>query len=293
MNILFLGDVVGRSGREAVGAALPPLRARLAVDVAIVNAENASHGFGLAPDMAVALFAAGADVLTLGNHAWDRREIIPFIAETPRLIRPLNFPPGTPGAGTVLVELPGGRRVLVLNAMGRLFMDALDCPFRATAQELARHQLGRTVAATVIDFHAEATSEKMAFAHSFDGQVSLVVGTHTHCPSADHQILPGGTAFQSDAGMCGDYDSVIGMAKEGAATRFWRKMPGERLAPAEGEATVCGLFVETDDATGLARRVEPVRIGGRLSGAMPNLDHAVGSGIAAWRRGPDRESFCA
>jgi len=275
MNILFLGDVVGRSGREAVGAVLPGLRARLAIDLAIVNAENASHGFGLAPEMAAALFAAGADVITLGNHAWDRREIVPYIAETPRLIRPLNFPPGTPGAGVAVVELPGNRRALVLNAMGRLFMDPLDCPFRGTAQELARYRLGGTVAAIVIDFHAEATSEKLAFAHSFDGQVSFVVGTHTHSPSADHQILPGGTGYQSDAGMCGDYDSVIGMAKEAAATRFWRKMPGERLAPAEGEATVCGVFVATDDATGLARRIEPVRLGGRLSQAMPAVPGAL------------------
>ncbi len=269
MNILFLGDVVGRAGRDAVAAALPELRARLAIDLAVVNGENASHGFGLAPDMAAALFAAGADVITLGNHAWDRREIIPYISENPRLIRPLNFPPGTPGFGSVVAELPGGRRALVVQAMGRLFMDALDCPFRLTAQELSRYRLGGTVQAIVIDFHAEATSEKMAFAHSFDGQVSFVVGTHTHCPTADHMILPGGTAYQSDAGMCGDYDSVIGMAKEGAASRFWRKMPGERLAPADGEATVCGTFVQTDDATGLARRIEPVRLGGRLSQAMP------------------------
>ena len=271
MHILFLGDIVGRSGRDAVCAALPGLRARLAIDLAVVNAENASHGFGLAPDMAKALFSAGADVITLGNHAWDRREIIPMIAETPRLIRPLNFPPGTPGGGAVVVDVRGGRKALVVNAMGRLFMDPLDCPFRTTAVELARHRMGGDVAAVVLDIHAEATSEKMAYAHSFDGQVSLVVGTHTHCPSADHQILPGGTAFQSDAGMCGDYDSVIGMAKEGAAARFWRKMPGERLAPAEGEATICGVFVVTDDATGLARRVEPVRMGGRLSQAMPEV----------------------
>jgi metallophosphoesterase (TIGR00282 family) len=269
MRILFLGDLVGRTGREAAAAALPVLRERLAIDLAIVNAENASHGFGLAPDMAAALFAAGADVVTLGNHAWDRREILPYISESPRLIRPLNFPPGTPGFGSIVVEVPGGRRALVLNAMGRLFMDALDCPFRGTAQELAKYRLGGTVAAIVVDFHAEATSEKMAYAHSFDGQVSFVVGTHTHCPSADHMVLPGGTAFMSDAGMCGDYDSVIGMAKEGATTRFWRKMPGERLAPAEGEATVCGVFVETDDSTGLARRIEPIRMGGRLSQAMP------------------------
>jgi metallophosphoesterase (TIGR00282 family) len=269
MNILFLGDLVGRSGRDAAAAALPTLRAALAIDLAIVNAENASHGFGLAPDMADALFAAGADVITLGNHAWDRREILPYIAQQPRLIRPINFPPGTPGAGFAVVTVPDGRRALVLNAMGRLFMDPLDCPFRATAELLTRHKLGSSVAAIVADFHAEATSEKMAYGHSFDSQMSLIVGTHTHSPSADHQILPNGTAYQSDAGMCGDYDSVIGMTKVPAAARFWRKMPGERLAPADGEATVCGTFVQTDDATGLALRIEPVRQGGRLSQTLP------------------------
>ncbi len=271
MRILFLGDVVGRSGRDALVAKLPELRRALRAELVVVNGENASHGFGLAPDMAKAFFAAGADVITLGNHAWDRKEILGYIAETPRLIRPLNFPPGTPGAGATTVELPDRRRAVVINAMGRLFMDALDCPFRLSAQELAKYKLGSSVSAIVVDFHAEATSEKMAFAHSFDGQVSLVVGTHTHCPSADHQILPGGTAFQSDAGMCGDYDSVIGMQKEGAAIRFWRKMPGERLAPADGEATLCGLFVVTDDTTGLATAVEPVRLGGRLSQTMPSV----------------------
>lgn len=270
MRILFLGDVVGRTGRDALIAALPGLRARLAAELVIVNGENASHGFGLAPEMARDFFAAGADVITLGNHAWDRKEMIGYIAEHPKVIRPLNFPPGTPGAGSVTVELPDGRRALVVQAMGRLFMDALDCPFRGAAVELSRYKLGHSVQAIVVDFHAEATSEKMAFAHSFDGQVSLVVGTHTHCPSADHQILPGGTAFQSDAGMCGDYDSVIGMSKEGAAARFWRKMPGERLAPADGEATLCGLFVVTDDASGLAVSVEPLRVGGRLSAAFPS-----------------------
>jgi metallophosphoesterase (TIGR00282 family) len=189
MRILFLGDVVGRSGRDAVGAALPRLRQSLGVDLAIVNAENASHGFGLAPDMADALFTAGADVITLGNHAWDRKEIVAYIAGHPRLIRPLNYPPGTPGAGIVIVETPAGR-ALVTNAMGRLYMgDPLDCPFRGTAAELARFRLGGTVAAIVIDFHAEASSEKLAFAHSFDGQVSLIVGTHTHVPTADHQVL--------------------------------------------------------------------------------------------------------
>jgi metallophosphoesterase (TIGR00282 family) len=271
MRILFLGDVVGRTGRDTVAAVLPGLRETLRVDLTIVNAENASHGFGLAPDMARALFSAGADAITLGNHAWDRKEIIPFIAENPRVIRPLNFPPGTPGAGSVLINLADGRKAVVVNVMGRLFMDPLDCPFRGTAQELAKYRLGASVAAIVVDFHAEATSEKLAFAHSFDGQVSLVVGTHTHVPTADHTILPGGTAYQSDAGLCGDYDSVIGMQKDGSTTRFWRKMPGDRLAPAEGAATVCGLFVETNDATGLAVAVHPVRQGGRLSQTLPPM----------------------
>lgn len=271
MRILFIGDVLGRTGREAVASALPRLRPLLQLDLVVVNAENASHGFGLAPDMATTLFEAGADVITLGNHAWDRKEIIPYIAEHKRLIRPLNYPPGTPGAGSVVVDVPGGRKALVAQAMGRLFMDPLDCPFRGTSEVLSRHRLGGTVHAIVLDIHAEASSEKMAYAHSFDGQVSLVVGTHTHCPSADAQVLPGGTAFQSDAGMSGDYDSVIGMQKDGASLRFWKKVPGERLGPAEGEATVCGVFVETDDATGLARRIEPLRLGGRLSQAMPGV----------------------
>jgi metallophosphoesterase (TIGR00282 family) len=270
MRMLFIGDVVGRSGREAVAAALPGLRETLRVELAVVNAENASHGFGLGPEMADALFAAGADVITLGNHAWDRKEIIPYIANTPRLLRALNFPPGTPGAGAVMVTVGGGRRALVMQAMGRLFMDPLDDPFRTTADLLAKHRLGGTVSAILVDFHAEASSEKMAYAHFLDGKVSAVIGTHTHCPSADAQVLPGGTAFQSDAGMSGDYDSVIGMAKDPATFRFWRKMPGERLAPAEGEATVCGVFIETDDETGLARRIAPVRVGGRLASAMPD-----------------------
>ncbi len=271
MRLLFLGDIVGRSGRDAVTSALPGLRRDLALDLVVVNAENASHGFGLAPDMARALFSAGADVLTLGNHAWDRKEIIPFIAEESRLIRPMNYAPGTPGQGAAVVTVPGGRRALVVQVMGRLFMEPLDDPFRAVQGELAKHSLGAqgSVQAVVVDIHAEATSEKQAMAHSFDGRASLVVGTHTHVPSADHRILPGGTAFQTDAGMCGDYDSVIGMQKGGASLRFWRKVPAEKLAPAEAEATICGIFVETDDATGLARRVAPLRLGGSLSQAMP------------------------
>jgi metallophosphoesterase (TIGR00282 family) len=271
MRILLLGDLLGRSGREAALKHIPELRAALKLDFVVVNAENASHGFGLGPDMAEALFAAGADVITLGNHAWDRREIIPYIANEKRLIRPINYPPGTPGAGSSLVTLPDGRKVLVVQAMGRLFMDPMDCPFRTTDELLTRHKLGITVQAILVDIHAEATSEKMAFGHAFDGRVSSVTGTHTHIPTADHQVLPGGTGYATDLGMCGDYDSVIGMTKAPALNRFIRKMPGEKLSPAEGLATLCGAFLETDDATGLARRIEPLRLGGRLAPVMPTL----------------------
>jgi metallophosphoesterase (TIGR00282 family) len=269
VKILVLGDIVGRAGRDAVVAALPSLRVRLGAEFVIINAENAAHGFGLTPEIARALFAAGADVLTLGNHAWDRREIVPYIEGEPRLLRPFNYPPGTPGRGAG-VFVAGSRKVLVVNAMGRLFMDALDCPFRGIDTLLAAHAIGRTVDAAVIDFHAEASSEKQSFGFHVDGRVSLVVGTHTHVPTADAQILPRGTAYQTDVGMCGDYDSVIGMQKEGAALRFVRKLPGERLAPAEGEATICGVLVETDDATGLARRIAPLRQGGRLAPTLPD-----------------------
>lgn len=268
MNLLFLGDIVGRAGRDAVIAALPGLRQALALDCVIANAENAAHGFGLTPEIARALLDAGCDALTLGNHAWDRREIIPFIEAEPRLLRPINFPAGTPGRGAQVIAA-GGRKVLVVNAMARLFMDPLDDPFAIVRAELSRHRLGRTVDAIVVDLHGEASSEKQAFAHHLDGQVSLVVGTHTHVPTADARVLARGTAYQTDAGMCGDFDSVIGMAKEGSIARFVRKLPGERLAPAEGPATVCGLFVATDPATGLARRAEPLRLGGQLAQAMP------------------------
>ena len=269
MKILFLGDIVGRAGRDALIQRLPGLRAQLDLDLVVVNGENASHGFGLAPDMARAFLAAGTDVITLGNHAWDRREIIPYLEEEKRVLRPANFPPGTPGHGAVVVAVRGGRKALVMNVMGRLFMDPLDDPFRAVQLELQRHRLGHSIQAAIIDVHAEASSEKQAFGHSFDGMASLIIGTHTHVPTADHQILPGGTAYQTDAGMCGDYDSIIGMQKAAAAMRFWKKMPGEKLAPADGEATLSGLYLETDDATGLATRVAPLRQGGRLSQAMP------------------------
>lgn len=271
MRILFLGDIVGRSGRDAVLSRLAGFRQFLRLDLVIANAENASHGFGLSPSIARDLMTAGVDVITLGNHAWDRRDLIGEIGGMPHVIRPLNFPPGTPGQGSTVVTLADGRKALVANVMGRLFMDPLDDPFRLTLELLSRYRLGVTIQAAVVDVHAEASSEKWSLGHVLDGKVSLVIGTHTHTPTADHRILPGGTAFQSDAGMCGDYDSVIGMQKEAALARFIRKMPGERLQPAEGEATVCGLMVETDDLTGLTRKVAPLRQGGLLSQTLPDF----------------------
>jgi metallophosphoesterase (TIGR00282 family) len=264
-----LGDVVGRSGRDALARELPLLKERYAPDLVVVNGENAAHGFGITEEMFLGFLAAGADVVTLGNHSFDQREALIFIERYSNLLRPVNWPAGCPGRGTALVETASGKRVLVMQAMGRVMIEPmLDDPFPAVDRELEACPLGRGCDAVLIDFHAEATSEKMAFGHFCDGRASLVVGTHTHVPTADHQILPGGTAYLSDAGMCGDYDSVIGMEKSEPLQRFLRKLPVERMRPAEGEASVCGVAVETDDRTGLAVMVAPIRAGGRLSRAL-------------------------
>ncbi|MBV1706640.1 MAG: TIGR00282 family metallophosphoesterase [Hyphomicrobiales bacterium] len=268
MRILFVGDVVGRTGREAIIRHLPDLRQRLRTDFIVVNGENAAGGFGITEAICDEFLEAGADAVTLGNHAFKQREALVFIERQPRLIRPLNFPPGTPGRGANLIETQDGRRVLVINIMGQVSMDILDSPFQMIEPVLQACPLGDSCDAIIVDFHAEATSEKYAFGHVCDGRVSMVVGTHTHVPTADHQILPHGTAFQCDAGMTGAFDSVIGMDKEEPINRFIRKIPSGRYEPAHGEATLCGLLVETA-ASGLAVNVGPVRIGGRLAPALP------------------------
>jgi metallophosphoesterase (TIGR00282 family) len=277
MRIAFFGDVVGRSGRDGLADHLPRLRRRLALDFVIVNAENAAAGFGITEATARDLFEAGADCLTLGNHSWDQKEAMTFIVREPRLIRPLNYPAmaKAPGRGAQLFDLPGGRRILVINLLGRVNMDSLDDPFASVDAELNACPLREVADAVVVDMHAEATSEKMAMGHFCDGRASLVVGTHTHVPTADCQILEGGTAYQTDAGACADYDSVIGNQKEEPLRRFTTRISGGRYKPAEGPATVCGVYVETDDATGLARRVEPIRVGGRLSQTVPNVLETV------------------
>ncbi|MDB5417542.1 MAG: hypothetical protein JWP50_961 [Phenylobacterium sp.] len=274
MRFAFFGDVVGRSGREGLAEHLPGLRRRLGLEFVIVNAENAAAGFGITEATARELFDAGADALTLGNHAWDQKEALTYIVREPRLIRPLNYPSlaDPPGRGAQMFDTPSGKRILVINLLGRLHMDALDDPFAAVDRALEASPLGAVADAVVVDMHAEITSEKMAMGHFCDGRASLVVGTHTHVPTADAQVLPGGTAYQTDAGACADYDSVIGNDKEEPLRRFTTRISGGRFRPAEGPATVCGVYVETNDATGLARRVEPIRIGGRLREHVPVVE---------------------
>ena len=267
MRILFLGDVMGRAGRAAVVEHLPGLRRDWRLDFVVVNGENATGGMGLSGDHARALLAAGADCLTLGDHAFDQKDMLAFIEKEPRIIRPLNYSRAAPGRGARLFEA-AGRKVLVVQALGQVFMKRpFDDPFSAVDAVLKTHPLGGLAQAIVVDMHCEATSEKMAMGHWCDGRASLVVGTHTHVPTADVQILGAGTAYQTDAGMCGDYNSVIGMEKTEPMRRFLTGMPKDRFQPAVGPATLAGVFVETDDRTGLARSVRMIRVGGRLESA--------------------------
>jgi hypothetical protein len=269
MRLLFLGDVVGRSGRAVVLKELPGLRARYKLDFVAINGENAAGGFGITESILNDLLGAGADVVTLGNHAFDQREALVFIERHDRLLRPINYPPGTPGKGAGIFKAANGADVLVINAMGLIFMPELADPFRAVDAELTACGLKKGADAILIDFHAEATSEKQALGHFVDGRASCVVGTHTHTPTADERVLPGGTALMCDVGMCGDYDSVLGMDKAEPLNRFLTKIPRSRMEPATGPATLCGLAVEIDDATGLATRTKAVRLGGVLAPTEP------------------------
>ncbi|MGH1423541.1 MAG: TIGR00282 family metallophosphoesterase [Pseudooceanicola sp.] len=270
MKILFLGDVMGRAGRRAITEELPKLRAAWRLDFVVVNGENASNGAGLTGDHAKGILDAGADCVTLGDHAFDQKDMMQFIEHEPRVIRPVNFAKGAPGRGFRVFDATNGRKVLVAQVLGQVFMKrAFDDPFSQIEAVLKSHPRGGMVQASVIDVHCEATSEKMAMGHWCDGRASMVVGTHTHVPTSDAMILPGGTAYQSDAGMCGDYDSVIGMQKDEPMRRFITGMAKGRFTPAMGDATLSGLYMETDDRTGKATRVEMVRHGGRLAPSGP------------------------
>jgi len=269
MRILFVGDIVGRSGRTIVYERLPNLVRDWKLDLVVANAENSAGGFGISETIYRELLDVGIDVVTLGNHAWDQKEALVFIERAPRLVRPINYPAGTPGRGAALIESKNGARVLVVNAMGRIFMDPLDDPFAAVERELIACPLGQGADAVIVDFHGEATSEKQAMGYFCDGRVSLVVGTHTHVPTADLRILSGGTAYISDVGMTGDFDSIIGMAKEEPIQRFLRRIPTTRFEPANGPATLCAVALETDPANGLALLVAAVRLGGVLDQSRP------------------------
>lgn len=270
MRVLFLGDVVGRSGRTAIIERLARLRADWKLDFIVVNGENATNGAGLSPDHAKQFFEAGADCVTLGDHAFDNRDMMGFIDTEPRILRPMNFAKSAPGRGARIFEVAGGARILVAQVLGQVFMKRpFDDPFSALDAILRAHPRGGQVAASLIDIHAEATSEKMGVGHFCDGRASMVVGTHTHVPTGDAQILPGGTGFMSDAGMCGDYNSVIGMDKAEPLRRFVTGMSKGRFTPASGEATLSGLFARIDPKTGICQEVHMVRDGGRLAPSGP------------------------
>jgi len=270
MKILFLGDVMGRAGRAAITTHLPGLRLEWKLDFTVVNGENATSGMGLSGDHAKLLLDAGADVVTLGDHAFDQKDMLSFIEKEQRIIRPMNYSKAAPGVGARVFNAPGGRKVLVAQVLGQVFMKRpFDDPFSALDAVLRQYPMGGQVAASLIDIHCEATSEKMAMGHFCDGRASIVVGTHTHVPTGDAMILPGGTAYMTDAGMCGDYNSVIGMEKTEPMRRFITGMPKSRFTPATDEATLSGLYVETDNLTGKAVKVAMVRKGGALSQSGP------------------------
>ena len=266
MRVLFLGDIMGRSGRQAVIKQLPKLRSMGRYDLIVVNGENATSGAGLNADHAEIILRAGADCITLGDHAFDQKDMLSFIEKEPRVIRPLNFAKNAPGRGVYIASDARGRKLMITQVLGQVFMKrAFDDPFSALDEVLRKHPLGGAVQASLVDIHCEATSEKMAVGHFCNGRASAVVGTHTHVPTADAIVLSRGTAYQSDAGMCGDYDSVIGMQKEEPLRRFVTGMGKGRFVPALGDATLCGLSFETNDKSGKAISAEMVRFGGCLS----------------------------
>jgi metallophosphoesterase (TIGR00282 family) len=256
MRILFIGDIVGSPGREMVSKHLAEIVARELADLVIINGENSAAGFGITPKIAEELFALGADVISGGNHSWDRKEILEYIPNEPRLLRPANFPK-SPGRGLYVGTSRGGVRYAVLNLQGRVFMTQLDCPFRTADSELAR--IPPDVKIIFVDMHAEATSEKQAMGWYLDGRVSVVVGTHTHVATADERVLPNGTAFITDVGMTGPHESVIGMDRAAMVKRFLDSMP-VKFEVAIGDARINGILAEVDDATGRARSITRVRV---------------------------------
>jgi metallophosphoesterase (TIGR00282 family) len=264
MNILFCGDVVGRVGKTALAKYLPILKTQLNLDFIIVNADNASGGFGLNQQSCLEIFGAGANVITGGDHIWDNKEVNNLLATNKNILRPANFPPSSPGNGFGVFEVSSTKKILVLHLMGQVFMKYnVDCPFAFAEKVIKNHSLGKDVDAIFVDFHAEATSEKMAMAKFLDGKITALVGSHTHIPTNDCHIMKGGTAYQTDAGMCGDYDSVIGMEKNVPIQIFLHKRKTDKMQPATQEATFCGCFISANQQ-GLASKITPIKLGGIL-----------------------------
>ena len=262
MKIVFIGDVVGKQARETLINTIPEIKHRYTPDVIVVNAENAAAGYGLNKKIAMQLIESGVDAITLGNHAWDQKEMLSFIEECPKIVRALNYPSGVPGRGYYELQLVDDRKIIIMQIMLRLFMGlSLDDPFGITKNFLQKEKLGSTCNAIIIDMHGETTSEKNAYGLYFDGKVSAILGTHTHIPTADAKILALGTAYQTDVGMTGNYNSVIGMDKENPIHGFVKGFRSEgRFFPAEGHITICGAYIETDDKTGLSIKIEPFQI---------------------------------
>ena len=262
MKIIFIGDIVGKEARNTLIKKISDIKKKFQSDVIIANAENAAAGYGLSKKIAIQLIESGVDVITLGNHAWDQKEMLSYIEECPKIVRALNYPEGVPGRGFYELELIDGRKIIIVQVILRLFMGlSVDDPFSITKKYLQKEKLGSTTNAILIDMHGETTSEKNAFGHFFDGKVSAIIGTHTHIPTADAKILDGGTAYQTDVGMTGDYNSVIGMDKANPIHGFVMGYRAEgRFFPAEGKITISGAYIETDDVTGLSLKIEPFQI---------------------------------
>ena len=265
MNILILGDIMGPSGREAIIKKLPDLIKKKAIDFVIVNGENAADsGVGITKKNTEEFFKAGADVITTGNHVWDQNETMEFITSEKRLLRPQNLPEGSPGNGFGIFNSKNNKKVAVINLMGNIFMKKSDDVFEAAKKFIENVKLKKDADFIIVDIHGEITSEKMAMGYLFDGKVTMLVGTHTHVPTSDHRIMEKGTAYQTDIGMCGDYNSVIGMNRDNSLKKFFKDPSATKHYPALGEATISGLMVVADDKTGLANKVEPIVLGALL-----------------------------
>lgn len=257
MKLLFVGDVVGKTGRMALKALLPKLTEKYKIDMVVVNGENIAGGFGLTESLVLELFSLGVHVVTTGNHVWDKKDFVRHIAKDNRVLRPLNYPPGVPGYGSIILTLKGGPKVAVVNVSGRVFMYPLDCPFRTTMAEI--ENISRETNIIIVDFHAEATSEKIAFGYYFDGRVSAVLGTHTHVQTADEKILPGGSAYITDVGMTGPVNSIIGVEPDQVIRRFLTSMP-TKFDVAHGESVFSGVVVEIENDTGRATAIRRLQI---------------------------------